>query len=101
MAKPEVAIAQYEFNNERSTCYAHLTAASSSARINLRSGPGTQYSTRGYGLPGDFVYILEGDRQFGDYVPENNGRVWYRVGFRSSGARGWIRSDFLNLSCAP
>ncbi|MGY6529243.1 MAG: SH3 domain-containing protein [Cyanobacterium sp.] len=101
VAKPDRAIAQYEFTNERSTCYANLTASSNATKINLRSGPGTQYNTRGYGLVGDFVYILEGDRQFGDYAQDSTGKLWYKVGFPKSGARGWIRADFLRLSCAP
>ncbi|MCD8486591.1 MAG: SH3 domain-containing protein [Desertifilum sp.] len=65
---------------------ARLTA-NSGAQVNIRSGPGTNFSLLHYGYAGDSVRILETNRG-------QNG-TWHRVQFTQSGARGWVRSDFL------
>jgi hypothetical protein len=59
--------AQLVSSQQHSICTATLTAQSSSAEINLRSGPGTNYKSRGYGLVGDFVYILSNSPPEADY----------------------------------
>lgn len=95
--QPEVSA---QFPPQRSICTANLTASSSSARINLRSGAGTNYSSRGYGLVGDFIYILSSSPPESDYRQDSQGNLWYRVEFPKSKARGWIREDFLRIRCA-
>lgn len=87
-------------SRQRSICTATLTADSRSARINLRSGAGTNYSSRGYGLVGDFVYILSNSPPEADYRKDSQGYIWYRVEFPKSKAMGWIREDFLIRKCA-
>jgi hypothetical protein len=88
--------------NEMSYCMATLTAQDSGSRINLRSGPGTNFQQQGYGLVGDRVHILRkpGSRDPQNLaVAENQGAIWYKVGFPISGARGWIHGDFLSPEC--
>ena len=69
---------------------AQLIAAQPEARINLRSQPTTDSSSKGYGLVGDPVQLLR-TTQAGD------GYDWYYVKFEQSGAEGWIRGDFINI----
>lgn len=77
-----------------------LVANDPNARITLRSGPGTNYPSRGYGLAGDLVYLLtEVGPPEVDMAPDNQGNTWFRVGFPSSGAIGWMREDFLSTYC--
>ncbi|MFP4338392.1 MAG: hypothetical protein ACLFQP_10725 [Halothece sp.] len=94
-------LAQYTFPRERSHCTARLTAVNRDSRITLRSGPGTNYRRLGYGLVGDGVYMLTSSPPELDYGKDAQGYVWYRVGFPGSGAKGWIREDFLNRQCRP
>ena len=42
-------------------CDVKLRASSPGARINVRSGPGTQYSSPHYGVAGDRVVVLRGN----------------------------------------
>ena len=95
------AFAQHTFPSERSHCVATLTANNPNSRINLRSGAGTNHRYLGYGLVGDNVYVLTNRPPEFDYEFDNRGYGWIRVGFPVSGARGWIREDFLNVECAP
>lgn len=89
--------------NEQSYCMATLIAETPGSQINLRAGPGVNYQKQGYGLVGDRVHMLRS-------IPGNDvnelavrrdaqGFHWYRVGFPKSGARGWIRQDFLAPEC--
>ncbi|MEC4819089.1 MAG: SH3 domain-containing protein [Scytonema sp. PMC 1069.18] len=87
--------------SEMSYCMATLIGQRYGSRVNLRSGPGTDFPDKGYGLVGDRVHIL---RKVGGTAQdlaavERRGSVWYRVGFPSSGARGWIHSDFISPEC--
>ncbi|WP_207713964.1 SH3 domain-containing protein [Scytonema sp. UIC 10036] len=88
--------------SEMSFCMATLIGQEYGSRINLRSGPGTDFPEKGYGLVGDRVHIL---RKAGG-IPqdlaavERRGSVWYRVGFPKSGARGWVREDFISPECS-
>lgn len=102
IATPTAAIAQSQpFGREQSHCTANLTAHDHQARITLRSGPGTTYRSLGYGLVGDFVYILTSDGPPEvDAQVDHQGNTWFRVGFPASGAKGWIRADFLARRCA-
>uniref|UniRef100_A0A0C1R0Y9 SH3b domain-containing protein n=1 Tax=Tolypothrix bouteillei VB521301 TaxID=1479485 RepID=A0A0C1R0Y9_9CYAN len=87
--------------SEMSYCMATLIGQEYGSRINLRSGPGTNFPDKGYGLVGDRVHIL---REVGGSprdlaTVERQGSVWYRVGFPKSGARGWVREDFISPEC--
>jgi hypothetical protein len=46
-------------DSEMSYCAAKLTGQTPGSRINLRSGPGTNYQQNGYGVVGDSVHILQ------------------------------------------
>ena len=90
-------------DREQSYCMATLTAETPGSRINLRSGPSTNYQQQGYGLAGDRVHMLRsipnGDPNTLATGQDGQGFDWYRVGFPKSGARGWIRADFLMPEC--
>lgn len=83
----------------RTHCFAHLTASDRNARITLRAGPGTQTRSLGYGLVDDFIYLITNSPPELDFAVDRNGYNWYRVEFPKSGAKGWIRGDFLNIQC--
>ena len=99
-SQPSPILAQHTFSSEQSLCTGILTAQSRSARINLRSGPSTDYQSRGYGLVGDLVYVLSSSPPEADYKQDKHGYIWYRVGFPGSGAKGWIREDLIELKCS-
>jgi Bacterial SH3 domain len=58
------------------------------SRVNVRSAPSTRASAPHYGLVGDYVEVL--DSAIGD-----DGYTWFFVEFPRSGARGWIRGDYI------
>lgn len=96
----KAAFGDYTFAGERHpTCIAILTANNPNARITLRSGPGVNYRSLGYGLVSDRVYILASSPPEPDYAQDRQGYNWYRVGFPVSGAKGWIREDLLSWRC--
>ena len=89
--------------SEMSYCAAKLTGQTPGARINLRSGAGTNYQQNGYGVVGDTVHILRksgGTPQDLAATKDRQGLTWYRVGFPKSGARGWVRQDFITPECS-
>lgn len=94
------ANAEYIFPGERSHCHGFLMARQSDARITLRSGPGTNHRSLGYGLVGDSVYILWSQPPELDYATDSQGNTWYRVGFYTTGAKGWVREDFIQMRCS-
>ncbi|WP_204104696.1 MULTISPECIES: SH3 domain-containing protein [Spirulina sp. CCY15215] len=94
-----VVLAQHTFPRERSHCSATLVANDPGSRITLRANPGTNSRSLGYGLVGDRIYVLTLSPPELDYATDRQGYTWYRVGFPGSGAKGWIREDFLRLRC--
>jgi hypothetical protein len=70
---------------------ATLTAQEAGSQINLRSQPTAQSSSRGYGLVGDAVQLLQA-AEGGDNL------TWYYVRFQGTGAEGWVRGDFIDTS---
>ena len=67
-----------------------LFAYSPNLQINVRSGPGTHYYARHYGLPGDRVTLM-------NEAIGNDGYRWWYLKFNESGARGWVRADFVAI----
>jgi SH3-like domain-containing protein len=67
-----------------------LVGERSGSRVNVRSSPTTQSSSPHYGLVGDYIEVLSETR--GD-----DGYTWCYIRF-SSGAEGWVRSDFVSDS---
>jgi len=89
-------------DSEMSYCAATLIGQTPGARINLRSGPGTNYQQKGYGLVGDSVHILKkpgGTPRDKAIATDRQGATWYKVGFPKSGVRGWVRQDFMTFEC--
>ena len=70
-----------------------LFTYSQGSQINVRSGPGTDYVAQHYGLSGDRVFVLNEARG-------NDGYRWWYLQFKESGAKGWIREDFVAISDA-
>ncbi|MCT7967064.1 SH3 domain-containing protein [Laspinema sp. D1] len=62
------------------------------SQINIRSGPGIEYSALHYGVVGDRVQILDSQRENSSDIYS---RRWHQVRFVESGAVGWVRGDFL------
>ena len=91
--------AQYPQGAEKTFCVAELRSQDRQAQINLRSGPGTDRTIAGYGVPGDLVHILGSRPPEPDASKDSQGFLWYRVGFPHSGAVGWMRSDLLERYC--
>lgn len=69
-----------------------LKSASPNNQIDIYAQPSTQSTSPSYGLDGDRVTAL---RQ----TEAADGSVWYFVRF-TSGAEGWVRSDFIQGSSA-
>lgn len=69
---------------------AQLISSEPGSRINLRTGPSTSTAAKGYGFMGDPVQLLRS--------LQGSDGLWYYVKFEKSGAEGWIRSDFVNVS---
>ena len=89
-------------DSEMSYCAATLVGKTPGTRINLRSGPGTNYKQQGYGLVGDSVHLLKkpgGTPRDKAIATDRQGATWYKVGFPKSGARGWVREDFMTPEC--
>ena len=61
------------------------------AQINVRTGPGTHYYAKHYGLTGDRVTIL--NEAWG-----RDGYQWWYLKFNESGAKGWVREDLVLLN---
>lgn len=68
---------------------AYLVGAQPGSRVNVRSGPSTASYSPHYGVVGDRVQVINS-------TTGNDGYYWYYVEF-ASGARGWIRGDFIEV----
>ena len=80
-ARPNPAIAAAATN---------ATITGKSGTKNLRSGPGTQYSIAASLATGERVKILNRGQDPGGYL-------WYKVYHPSSGNRGWIAAQLVNI----
>jgi hypothetical protein len=67
-----------------------LVSQEPGSRINVRDGASPSSFARHYGFAGDRVWVV--GQTSGD-----DGKIWYRVQFRNSGATGWIREDFVSF----
>jgi uncharacterized protein YgiM (DUF1202 family) len=87
----------YSLSQDVSYCSGYLTAEDSNSRINLREGPGKDYAIAHYGMSGDMVDFLNeaGNPQVLMVADNEDGTRWYQVGFRESGAYGWVRGNFV------
>ena len=60
-----------------------------SSSLNLRSGPGTDYSVIGYLKNGDFGEIISEDTA-------SNGKIWYKMNI--NGKTGWASSSYVKVT---
>lgn len=65
-----------------------LVSSESRSPINVRDGANRRAYARHIGYAGDPVVILA-------KACDGEGFNWYRVQFRQSGAKGWVRGDFV------
>lgn len=70
---------------------AYLYGQQPGSRVNIRSAPSTSAKALHYGLVGDYVEVIN-SQLAGD------GYTWYYVEFPASGARGWVRGDFITFA---
>lgn len=67
-----------------------LSGSDLGSHINVRSAPTTTASSPHYGLVGDRVEVL-------NQTEGSDGYPWYYIQF-SSGAKGWVRGDFVSVA---
>lgn len=89
----------YSSQTDVSYCSTYLTSQDTGSRINVREGPGTNFSAQHYGLTNDWVDILNRNGNPSNWMSAQDGQgfTWYQVGFPSSRAYGWVRSDFVSI----
>ena len=59
------------------------------SRVNVRTGPGTEYSTKGiYGLVGEDVTSI-------GFGYDRNCQLWFKVRFPTSQHEGWMHGDYV------
>lgn len=70
---------------------ARIVGSTPGTPVNVRTEPSTSAPSPSYGLVGDRVEVLS------QVTSASDGRLWYYVSFPSSGVRGWIRGDFIQM----
>ncbi len=89
---------------ERTSCSVVVRGLEPGSRVNMRSGPGVEFDSRGYVLVGQEVTLLSNNvrrsvdgRFLGrpEQRRDRNGVIWYLVEYLESRTRGWIRGDFI------
>jgi uncharacterized protein YraI len=84
----------------RSNCVVEVVGRVRGSQVNMRSGPGTNFSAPSFVLVGQYVNMLNyrnGERVV-DY--DRAGSAWYFVEYEPSRTRGWIREDLLSNVCS-
>ncbi|AFZ36393.1 SH3 type 3 domain protein [Stanieria cyanosphaera PCC 7437] len=71
----------------------NLISKESESQINVREEPTVSAKVSDFGNQGEPIYVTQ--------VFENNadGYCWYKVSFQS-GAKGWVRGDFVSIFLA-
>lgn len=69
---------------------ATLIAQRQSTQINLAAQPSHQAKSKGYGLPGDSVDVINS-------ATGDDGNRWYKVRFDVSEAEGWIENRYIQI----
>ncbi|MEM8804873.1 MAG: SH3 domain-containing protein [Cyanobacteria bacterium P01_G01_bin.38] len=69
---------------------AFLEGQQRGSRVNVRTGPGTDYEISAYGLVGEDVLAL-------DFAYDRNCEIWFRVRFPASQHEGWIHTDLVRF----
>ena len=69
---------------------ANATIGGQPGSKNIRSGPGTVYSSKHTAYTGNRVRVMESANDSGGYT-------WYKVYFPEAGVDGWIAAQLLNI----
>lgn len=88
------------------SCVADVIGADVGSLVNIRSGPGLEFSVIGAVTVGNRVIVVNDDQDKSG-VPstfmrrkDSKGNFWYNTKrFRQSEYTGWMREDFLSLRC--
>lgn len=90
----------------RSLCSALITGREQGSRVNMRSGPGTDFDSPAFVLVGQRVTLLTNDPRdsrspINPIIRRDNQDMnWYLVEYIPSETRGWIRADFIgSINC--
>lgn len=83
----------------RSNCSVSIIGDERGSRVNMRSGPGTEFDSPGFILVGQAVRMLN-DANGNRIIRTDNQRMqWFLVEYVPSGTRGWVREDFIGENC--
>lgn len=95
-------------------CSAEIIGNQRGSQVNIRSGAGTRSRVIDSVSVGNHVIILNEGNLLGGPLPlrqvDTQGKSWYTIvktregkpaGLVPARDRGWIREDFLQLSCPP
>ncbi|MBE7383393.1 MAG: SH3 domain-containing protein [Leptolyngbya sp. SIO1E4] len=63
------------------------------SRVNVRTGPGTEYEASAYGLVGDSINVI-------GQAFSSECETWIKVRFLESEFEGWIHAQFIKLPYA-
>ena len=89
-----VAVAQV-----RSNCNVRVVGQVRGSQVNMRSGPGTNFSAPNYVLVGQSVNMLNNNNGERVLAYDRAGNEWYLVEYIPTRTRGWIRGDLLAPLC--
>ncbi len=82
-----------------SNCSVSIVGNQRGSRVNMRSGPGTEFDSPGFILVGQVVRMLN-DSNGNRIIRTDNQRMqWFLVEYIPSSTRGWVREDFIGPSC--
>jgi uncharacterized protein YraI len=82
-----------------SNCDVRVVGKERGSRVNLRSGPGTDFGSANYVLVGQIVNMLDTSAGRRIKREDSEGLTWYFVEYEPSKVRGWIREDFVAQQC--
>jgi hypothetical protein len=68
----------------------YIHGSTSGSRVNVRTGPGSEFEATAYGLVGDGVQVI-------GQAFSTTCETWIQVRFPISGHIGWVHSDFIRL----
>lgn len=71
----------------------HIDGEEPGSRVNVRVGPGLDYTASAYGLVGDYVDVI-------GQAFSTECETWLKVRFPISGQEGWIHGQFVSLAYA-
>ncbi|MDO4939923.1 MAG: SH3 domain-containing protein [Lachnospiraceae bacterium] len=80
--------------NVSSFAYTSQLGSIKASNVNVRSGPGTNYSRKGMLSVGTQVVVI--DEQSG-----SDGRVWCKITYNNGANEGFVLKDYIGMSSSP